>query len=417
MQSETSSGTGSSVNTGTEQDTATTPESAPLHTACSYAGKQPLVLLAMGSSLIYQISAFHGLQKNIFQRIAPEIHPPDAHLPFRRQPENVARLHSIRQDHLHAVCRHRAFTAELLNGFRKVAVRAVSLEFQKTLVRAALFFQIRIMRDPPLLSGSALRRTCLRRRAADASTTQSASPCRHECRGSCGSCAAAPKDPAHSSARQGSVTSAHAQSPAPASPVASCPANTFPTAGNAPPPTPHRTTPRARVREPCPAGKPESSPIICTNDTALIFEMNASFSGMYPTNTANLSDFGCDVVAKHSRRARRGFVEAEEGIDQRRFAGAIRTQQSDGSPAQRSRKPAQDIAVAKANRKTLQFNQRRKRSGSRRLVHSRRLPLRVVSSYSLTSVMSCGSARRPETSVAGTAHDRPSSTACPDQTP
>ena len=87
-------------------------------------------------------STFHGLQKNIFERVAPEVHAPDAHLALRRQAENVASLHSIRQNHLHAVRGYGTLTTELLDRVCKIAIRALGLEFQESLVGATLLVQV-----------------------------------------------------------------------------------------------------------------------------------------------------------------------------------------------------------------------------------------------------------------------------------
>src|ERR1700722_13588916 len=157
LPSETSSEKGSAGSNGKEQNSATTPESASPHKACSYACKWPSALLSCAVQL--SVSAFHRLQENIFERVAPEVHPPDAHLALRGETKNVARLNPIRQNHLHPVRRDRTLTAKLLDRCGKIAVGAVDpvgLQLEKPFVRAPLFIQIRVMSDSPLFQNQNL---------------------------------------------------------------------------------------------------------------------------------------------------------------------------------------------------------------------------------------------------------------------
>src|SRR5438445_672263 len=81
----------------------------------------------------------------------PKVHAPNATLPFRSQTENVASLNAIRENHLHAVRRYRALTAKFFDRFREIGIRAVGFQFQKSLIRAPLFVEIRVVRDSSLL--------------------------------------------------------------------------------------------------------------------------------------------------------------------------------------------------------------------------------------------------------------------------
>src|ERR1700681_4798494 len=110
------------------------PESTSPNRACSYACKWPFALPNFGFTVELCMSAFHGLQENIFQRVAPEVHPPDTYLTFRGETENVASLHPIGQNHLHAVCGYSAFTTELLDRFGKIAICPIGLQFETSFV-------------------------------------------------------------------------------------------------------------------------------------------------------------------------------------------------------------------------------------------------------------------------------------------
>src|SRR5579872_983103 len=152
MRSEISNGTSPVWNNGRGQDSATRLGSVLRNTPCSYVYRQPFVLPAVRNKLRTPvlISAFHRLEKNIFQRVAAEVEPPDAHLVFRSHAVDVARLDSIRQNHLHAVGADRTLAAQPLDRLAEIAIRPIGLQFEESRVRAAFFVQIGVVCDASL---------------------------------------------------------------------------------------------------------------------------------------------------------------------------------------------------------------------------------------------------------------------------
>src|ERR1700733_15025287 len=76
------------------------------------------------------------------------------------------------------------------------------------------------------------------------------------------------------------------------------------------------------------------------------------------------------VIPQHASRSGGRRVEAEKGIDERRFTGAVGTQQANRAPPQRASQVLQNVALAKANRKALQFDDGYRRSSSHGLTRA-----------------------------------------------
>ena len=62
------------------------------------------------------------------------------------------------------------------------------------------------------------------------------------------------------------------------------------------------------------------------------------------------------VVAEDAGGAGRGLVKAEQRVDQRALAGAVRPQQADGPPGELGVQFLQDGAVAEADFKAIQLD-------------------------------------------------------------
>src|SRR5215469_12194269 len=116
----------------------------------------------------WQVS-FHCLKKNIFQRIAPEIEPPDAYLVFRCDAVDIAGLDPIHQNQLDAVGAYGTFTAQLFDRLGEITIRAVCLQFEEPLIGATFFVR----------SAWCPIRPSLRIRTASQVSSTSRSKCEH----------------------------------------------------------------------------------------------------------------------------------------------------------------------------------------------------------------------------------------------
>src|SRR5437899_12949801 len=81
---------------------------------------------------------------------------------------------------------------------------------------------------------------------------------------------------------------------------------------------------------------------------------------------ANVPEIGAYILSEDFGRAASRLIEAQESVDECRFAGAVRTEQSDGTPAKRCRQTAEDVSISKPDRQAVEFNQRHGRSTGRR---------------------------------------------------
>src|SRR5579864_306991 len=77
---------------------------------------------------------------------------------------------------------------------------------------------------------------------------------------------------------------------------------------------------------------------------------------------ANVPEVGAYILSEDFGGTSNRLVEAEESVDQCRFAGAVRTEQSDGTPAKRCGQTAKDVPISKPDRKAVELNQRHGRS-------------------------------------------------------
>jgi len=67
---------------------------------------------------------------------------------------------------------------------------------------------------------------------------------------------------------------------------------------------------------------------------------------------------GADIVAENSACAGVRPYKPEQGLDQRRFSRAVRTQQPDGASPERNPELAQNIAISKTHAQPIEFNYR-----------------------------------------------------------
>ena len=84
--------------------------------------RAPRAEWGLGTSVV-----LHRFEKNIFQRVAPEVEPADSDVAFARQPIDIANFNAIGEDHLHAVGRNRALAAQPFDGFSKVTIGPIDL--------------------------------------------------------------------------------------------------------------------------------------------------------------------------------------------------------------------------------------------------------------------------------------------------
>ena len=62
-----------------------------------------------------------------------------------------------------------------------------------------------------------------------------------------------------------------------------------------------------------------------------------------------------NVTTQHTSRSRACFVEAEQGVDKRAFAGAVWTEEADGSAVEGSVQAVEDAARAEIDGEVIEF--------------------------------------------------------------
>src|SRR5207249_12034051 len=73
---------------------------------------------------------------------------------------------------------------------------------------------------------------------------------------------------------------------------------------------------------------------------------------------ANLADIVADVVPEDARRARGGLMKTEQHVNERRFPGAVRPEQTNGAGAERTPQIVEDAPSAQVYCQTVEFDNR-----------------------------------------------------------
>jgi hypothetical protein len=98
------------------------------------------------------IRALHGLQEDVFERVALEVEPPDLHGMRRRERIEFTHANAVVENELHLpTARHGALATKVVHGFGEWAGIAGHFEFDETAICPTLLFEIAVHSEASVL--------------------------------------------------------------------------------------------------------------------------------------------------------------------------------------------------------------------------------------------------------------------------